>query len=81
MKMVDVLFPRLSRNNPDMEGAVAAWFVTPGDVVTAGQVLGEVIVEKVDAEIEAPAAGTVSLVVGEDVAVRQGEVIARIATA
>ena len=76
--MTDVLFPVLSQDKPDSEGVLATWFVADGDTVTEGQLLGEVQVDKVDAEVTAPAAGTVQLLVAEDDAVRQGEPIARI---
>lgn len=76
--MTDVLFPVLSEDEPDGEGVLATWFVADGDTVTEGQLLGEVQVDKVDAEVTAPAAGTVQLLVAEDEAVRQGEPIARI---
>lgn len=76
--MTDVLFPRLSEQNPDGEGVVATWFVDEGAAVTVGQLIAEVAVDKVDAEVFAPADGTISIVVGEGEAARQGEAIASI---
>jgi pyruvate/2-oxoglutarate dehydrogenase complex dihydrolipoamide acyltransferase (E2) component len=76
--MTDVLFPPLDETRPDTEGVLATWYVADGDQVAEGQLLGEVQVEKVDAEVTAPAAGTVRLLVGEDDVVRQGAPIARI---
>lgn len=76
--MAEVVFPRLSENEPDAEGVLATWFVGDGDRVASGQLLGEVMVEKVSGDVLAPAAGEVRLLVGEDQTVRQGEVIARI---
>ena len=46
--------------------------------MASGQLLAEVMVEKVSGEVLAPAAGRVRLLVGEDQAARQGEVIARV---
>ena len=76
--MADVLFPRLSEQEPTAEGVLATWFVSDGDQVAGGQLLGEVMVEKVSGEVIAPASGRVRLLVSEDQAVRQGEVIAQV---
>lgn len=76
--MAEVLFPMLSEREPDAEGVLATWFVSDGDQVASGQLLGEVMVEKVSGDVLAPAAGHVRLIVSEDQAARQGDVIARI---
>ena len=76
--MADVLFPRLSEQEPTAEGVLATWFVSDGDQVAGGQLLGEVMVEKVSGEVLAPTSGRVRLLVSEDQAVRQGEVIAEV---
>ena len=76
--MTDVLFPVLSEDRPDAEGVLATWFVDDGATVAEGQLLGEVQVDKVDAEVSAPAAGTIALLIAEDEAVKQGAPIARI---
>ena len=75
--MTDVRFPQLSQEQPDAEGVLATWFVGDGDQVASGQLLGEVMVEKVSGEVLAPAAGRVRLLVAEDQTARQGTVIAR----
>jgi len=75
---VEVLFPPLSQKEPDAEGVVATWFVDDGASVSAGQLLAEVAVDKVDVEVEAPAAGLVRILVAEGGAARQGAVIATI---
>ena len=77
--MAEVLFPQLSQEEPDAEGVLATWFVTEGDQVASGQLLGEVMVDKVSAEVLAPTSGRVHLLVSEDQAVRQGQVIALVA--
>ena len=69
--------PGLSEAEPDAEGVLATWFVGDGDRVASGQLLAEVMVEKVSGEVLAPAAGQVRLLVGEDQTARQGEVIAQ----
>jgi len=62
------------------EGLLTEWVVAVGDEVTEGQALASVETEKVDADVEAPAAGTVAEILveaGETVEV--GTVIARLA--
>ena len=76
--MTEVLFPPLDESRPDTEGVLATWFVADGEEVAEGQLIGEVQVDKVDAEVVAPAAGTIHLLVAEDDAVRQGAPIARV---
>ncbi len=76
--MTEVSFPALDETRPDTEGVLATWYVGDGEIVAAGQLLAEVQVDKVDAEVTAPAGGTIHLLVGEDDAVRQGAPIARI---
>ncbi|MHB1008454.1 MAG: biotin/lipoyl-containing protein [Propionibacteriaceae bacterium] len=76
--MTDVLFPPLSQQRPDAEGVVATWFVVDGQQVTEGQLLAEVQVDKVSAEVPSPAAGVVHLLVAEDSTANQGTPIARI---
>ena len=73
-----VLFPALSKEAPDAEGVLATWFVSEGSAVAPDQLLAEVQVDKVAAEVPAPAAGVVHLLVDEEAVVRQGEPIARI---
>lgn len=76
--MADVFFPPLSAERPQAEGVVATWFVSDGEHVQVDQLLAEVQVDKVAAEVPAPVAGTVHLLVAEDTAVVQGIPIARI---
>jgi pyruvate/2-oxoglutarate dehydrogenase complex dihydrolipoamide acyltransferase (E2) component len=76
--MTDVVFPPLSKENPDAEGVLATWFVNDGATVATDQLLAEVQVDKVSAEVPAPAGGVVHLLVEEETAVRQGTPIARI---
>jgi pyruvate/2-oxoglutarate dehydrogenase complex dihydrolipoamide acyltransferase (E2) component len=76
--VADVLFPRLSEQEPTAEGVLATWFVSDGDQVAGGQLLGEVMVEKVSGDVVAPTSGRVRLLVSEDQTVRQGEVIAQV---
>lgn len=73
-----VCFPPLSKETPDAEGVLATWFVSEGATVLPDQLLAEVQVDKVAAEVPTPVAGVVHLLVDEDEVVRQGAPIARI---
>jgi pyruvate/2-oxoglutarate dehydrogenase complex dihydrolipoamide acyltransferase (E2) component len=76
--VADVLFPQLSEEDPTAEGVLATWFVSDGEQVAGGQLLGEVMVDKVSGEVVAPAAGHVHLLVAEEQTARQGDVIAHV---
>ena len=76
--MAEVFFPQLSEEDPAAEGVLATWFVSDGDQVASGQLLGEVMVDKVSGEVVAPAAGHVRLLVAEEQTARQGDVIAHV---
>jgi len=52
--------------------------VSDGATVTADQLVAEVQVEKVSAEVAAPVGGVVHLLVAEEATVKQGSPIARI---
>lgn len=76
--MADVTFPIMSAANQAAEGVVATWFVRDGETVVADQIIAEVQMDKVDAEVLAPQPGVVRLLVQAEVAIVQGSVIARI---
>lgn len=62
----------------DGEGVIATWLFADGERVAERSVLAEVMYEKTSTEILAPTAGTLRIVVGAEVPVRKGQVIARI---
>ncbi|WP_449371928.1 biotin/lipoyl-containing protein [Arthrobacter psychrolactophilus] len=75
--MSDVLFPMMTGDASE-PGVLATWYVADGEVVAEKHLLAEVTINKVDAEIYAPVAGTVTLRVEEGEEVAQGAVIASI---
>jgi pyruvate/2-oxoglutarate dehydrogenase complex dihydrolipoamide acyltransferase (E2) component len=77
--MTEVLFPPLSGERSEATGVLSRWYVREGEVVTQDQVVAEVMIDKVAADVLAPAAGTVHVLVPEDTEVSQGAVIATIA--
>jgi pyruvate/2-oxoglutarate dehydrogenase complex dihydrolipoamide acyltransferase (E2) component len=76
--MTDVLFPPLSKESPDAEGVLVSWYVDEGAAVTADQLIAEVQVDKVSADVVAPSAGVLHRIVEEETAVHQGDPIGRI---
>ena len=78
--------PRTALRMPKMsmtmeEGELVGWRIAVGDRVTEGQVVCEVLTDKVDMEVEAPADGTVvGIDVGEGQSVPVGTPIAWIDT-
>lgn len=76
--MTDIPFPPLSDEKPDSVGVLSTWFVRDGDTVRRDQVLAEVQVDKVSAEVPSPEDGVVRLLVPEEAEVVQGAPIARV---
>ena len=58
---------------------LAAWLKQPGDRVAAGEVVAEVMTDKVNTEIPAPSAGVLEVLLAEEgETVTAGQVIARL---
>jgi pyruvate/2-oxoglutarate dehydrogenase complex dihydrolipoamide acyltransferase (E2) component len=74
----DVVFPALSQEDPTGEGVIGTWFALDGETVTEGQLIAEVQVDKVSADVEAPASGVLRHLVPEEGATNQGAVIGHI---
>ncbi len=75
----EILMPRLS--DAVEEGVLVTWFVEPGATVTEGDLIAEIQVEKVSAEVRAPVAGRVAeLLVEPGAVVLQEAVLAVIET-
>src|SRR5687767_4502707 len=61
------------------EGTVLEWLKREGDFVDEGETVVEISTDKVDAEVPAPASGTISRVLkGEDETVQVGEALAEL---
>jgi pyruvate/2-oxoglutarate dehydrogenase complex dihydrolipoamide acyltransferase (E2) component len=62
------------------EAVVSEWLVAVGDTVTEGQPVVRVESDKVDAEVEAPASGTITeIVVADGQTAEVGDVLGHIA--
>lgn len=75
---VEILFPVMSQEDPTGEGVVGTWFALDGETVTEGQLIAEVQVDKVSADVEAPASGVLRHLVAEEGVSNQGAVIGHI---
>ena len=73
---VEVRFPTMSEKDPTGEGVVGTWLAHDGEVVTEGQLIAEVQVDKVSQDVVAPASGVLRHVVAEEAETNQGAVIA-----
>lgn len=62
----------------DTEAVVTTWLVSDGATVEEGALVAEIMTEKVQHEIEAPAAGVVRILKEADAVVAKGDVIGRI---
>jgi pyruvate/2-oxoglutarate dehydrogenase complex dihydrolipoamide acyltransferase (E2) component len=75
---VDVVMPKWG--DTMQEGVIVEWSVEVGDEVAEGDALAAVETEKIEADIEAPAAGTVvEILVPEGEAAQVGALVARLA--
>jgi 2-oxoglutarate decarboxylase len=78
-KELEVVMPQMGESVS--EGTVLEWHKQPGDTVAADETLVEISTDKVDAEVPAPAAGTITEILaaaGDTVEV--GQVLARMTT-
>jgi len=73
----EIRFPAISKEDGAV-GVVATWFSRDGEHVAQGQVIAELMVDKVSLDVEAPVAGTLHTLVDEESEVVQGGLIARI---
>jgi len=62
----------------ETEADISEWLVEDGSQVSAGQVLAELETSKVQVEVTAPAAGTITFLAAEGDVIEPGAVIARI---
>lgn len=73
----EILFPQMSGDINEL-GVLVEWRVPNGQKVARYEVVAEVTVNKFDAEINSPTAGTLSWLVAAGEEVRQGDPIATV---
>ncbi|MEM8562196.1 MAG: lipoyl domain-containing protein [Pseudomonadota bacterium] len=62
----------------DVQGVLLTWLFDDGDLVDAGDMVAEVMVDKAQFEIPSPGSGTLHIIKAVDDPVDRGEVIARV---
>ncbi len=62
----------------DSEAVITSWLVSEGASVNEGDLIAEIMVEKVQHEVHAPASGTVSISQPVEAVVAKGGVIGKI---
>lgn len=62
----------------DSEAVITSWLVDDGVNVEEGQLVAEIMVEKTEHELVAPAAGVIHIREGVDAVVGKGDVVATI---
>lgn len=62
----------------DSEAVISMWLAEDGDQVDTGDLLAEIMVEKAQFEIRAPATGKLSILMQQDQIVIKGDTIATI---
>ena len=75
--MVEVVIPN-DMWEEDLEGVIVTWIYKTGATVSEGDVLCEVMVEKSQSDLLAPATGTLTIIEDAEAIVKRGQVIARI---
>ena len=61
MSKIDITAGGLENWAADSEGVLVTWLFNDGAMVKEGDVVAEVMLEKVEMEVEAPAAGKLSI--------------------
>jgi pyruvate/2-oxoglutarate dehydrogenase complex dihydrolipoamide acyltransferase (E2) component len=62
----------------DTEAAITSWLVSDGATVSEGQLIAEIMVEKVQYEIKSPASGTIKIRLPVEAVAAKGSAIASI---
>ena len=73
--MTDVLLPQ-DLWDEDKSGSIVLWLYKDGSRVKEGEVIAEILVEKVTMELTAPATGLLRIKVPIEVEIRKGDLLA-----
>jgi pyruvate/2-oxoglutarate dehydrogenase complex dihydrolipoamide acyltransferase (E2) component len=72
----EVRIPADLWDEDDKTGSIVLWLYADGAQVKQGDVIAELLVEKVTLELEAPASGTLHIRVEPEVVVNKGDIVA-----
>lgn len=62
----------------DSEAVITSWLVSNGGAVQAGDMIAELMVQKIQYELEAPASGTLQILKDVDDVVAKGDLVGQI---
>ncbi|MBV1790168.1 biotin attachment protein [Marinobacterium sp. D7] len=62
----------------DSEAVITSWLASDGGSVSEGEMIAELMVQKIQYELQAPASGTLKIVKDIDDVVEKGELVATI---
>jgi pyruvate/2-oxoglutarate dehydrogenase complex dihydrolipoamide acyltransferase (E2) component len=71
-----VIIPADLWDEDDKTGSIVLWLYADGSQVKQGDLIAEVLVEKVTLELEAPASGTLRIQVEPEIVVNKGDTVA-----
>jgi pyruvate/2-oxoglutarate dehydrogenase complex dihydrolipoamide acyltransferase (E2) component len=74
---VDIIIPA-DLWDGDVQGIISAWLYTDGDLVPAGAVIAEVMVEKVSHDLVTPAMGNLTILVPAEQPLDRGAIVGRV---
>jgi pyruvate/2-oxoglutarate dehydrogenase complex dihydrolipoamide acyltransferase (E2) component len=75
--LIDLVIPE-DLWDDDREGVIVTWLYQDGASVERGKVVVELMVEKAQMELSAPASGRLTILAAADAIVHRGQVIGRI---
>ena len=76
--MTEVRVPDQLWAEDDKTGSIVVWLYPDGAHVNQGDVIAEILVEKVTLELEAPASGKLTIKVQPEIPVDKGDIVATI---
>ncbi len=74
----EVIVPADLWDEDEQTGSIVLWLYSDGASVKEGDLIAELLVEKVTLELEAPASGTLRIKVEPEVVVNKGDLVATI---
>ena len=62
----------------DSEAVITSWFASDGGAVSEGEMIAELMVEKIQYELQAPSSGNLKIIKDVDDVVNKGDLVASI---
>jgi pyruvate/2-oxoglutarate dehydrogenase complex dihydrolipoamide acyltransferase (E2) component len=78
MTTTDIVVPLSMWDQDDKQGSIVVWLYADGARVNKGDVIAEILVEKVTFELEAPESGILHITTPAEVTLDKGDVVGTI---